>query len=59
MPEERGAAQSGALGDVVDSGLLEASLVEERERGLGESFSRRWLAHDRQSIPNLAGRCVL
>ena len=53
MPEERGAAQPGALGDVVDGGLLVAALVEQRERGLGESFSRRWLAHDRQCNPTL------
>src|SRR5215468_12240848 len=57
MPEERGAAKSGALGDVVDGGLLVAALVEQRERGLGQPFSRRWLAHDRQCIPHLAPGC--
>ena len=51
VPEERGAAKPGTLGDVIDGGLLVAALVEQRERGRGEPFSRRWLAHGHPSFP--------
>ncbi len=44
VPEERGAAKAGALGDVIDGGLLVPALVEKRERGLGEPLPRRCLA---------------
>jgi len=50
-PEERGPAQTRAFDDVIDGCLLVSALVEQGECGFSEPVSRRWLAHDRPSLP--------